>query len=780
MDDQTVETDKDFGEGQVALVKRWMAEIKIYDKECTGAGDAADWHKQGEKIIKRYRDERKAGDSSRKLNLLWANVQLQGPALYSNTPKPEAVRRFKDKDPVGRAAAMLIERCASYVIDTQPFDDVIRGAVQDRLLPGRGQTWIRYVPTMQSHTPRIPVNPSEVVNEEFNEQGELASSVLNYTDDDGTVYEEGNTKEDDDGRYVDGEPYDDVQWEDVFVDHLNWKDFGHTPARTWQEVRAVWRRAHMTRTQLEARFDKKIVAQIKLDFQPKSAKDEDSGLPSDIWKKATVYEIWCSETETVYWICKGYEHGPLDQKKFPLKLNGKFPCPKPLYATMTTDTLIPVPDYVEYQDQADEIDELSGRIALLTKALKVTGVYNSAIKQDLQAALNGDENRLIPVEEWGSFADKGGMKGQVEYLPLKEVAETLMSLMNAREQAKQDLYEVTGLSDILRGQSKASETMGAQNIKARFGTLRMQDSIDDVQRFARDNMVLISEVIAENFQDETIREMAGMEMPTREEQAQAKQLLMQAQMMQQQMQQAQQQGQQVPQIQMPPQPKPEDIEKAQDIVDDVAFEDALELLRDDGMRTFRLDIETDSTLAVDAEADKKERVEFLGAAGGFMQSSLQMAQLEPDLLPLVSEMLMFGVRGFKASRSIESVFEDAMEGIKKKAKQRKDQPPQPDPKVALEQEKLKLKQAEIQTGQQSEKAQLQMKTQEVQASAALDNKVADQNFALEMRAQEFNEQSTVADHQLDKQKTEAEIIAMGNDARLKAIQALPPVRFDGR
>lgn len=121
-----------------------------------------------------------------------------------------------------------------------------------------------------------------------------------------------------------------------------------------------------------------------------------------------------------------------------------------------------------------------------------------------------------------------------------------------------------------------------------------------------------------------------------------------------------------------------------------------------------------------------------------------------------------------------------MEGIKKKAKQRKDQPPQPDPKVALEQEKLKLKQAEIQTGQQSEKAQLQMKTQEVQASAALDNKVADQNFALEMRAQEFNEQSTVADHQLDKQKTEAEIIAMGNDARLKAIQALPPVRFDGR
>ena len=136
--------------------------------------------------------------------------------------------------------------------------------------------------------------------------------------------------------------------------------------------------------------------------------------------KVIVYEIWSLTDKTVYWIAEGYDF-LCDRKDDPLNLENFFPCPRPLFANATTGTLTPVPDYIEYQDQAIQIDELTQRISMLSKACKIAGVYNAQAK-DVQRLLNESvENELIPVDDWAAFAEKGGVEGQISFLPLKDI-----------------------------------------------------------------------------------------------------------------------------------------------------------------------------------------------------------------------------------------------------------------------------------------------------------------------------------------------------------------------
>ena len=682
-----VDGPEDFGEGDEALVKRWMTEIGIAEKEFKSS--PRNWFDTGDKIVKRYRDERTDALSDRaqrqngRFNILWANVQLLQPTLYNRTPSPEVARRFKERDPVARAAAGLLERGIAYCLDIQDFDDVMNNVVQDRLLPGRGVAWVRYVPNINSVTPHVPVRPYQVDGEQFDDDGSLVASTLQYRDDDGAVYDEGAVKRgDDDSPYVDGKPYDEVISEKVVIEYVFWKDFLHNPVRNWGEVRWVSRKIYMTRTELRERFGTEIGNAVPLDFKPKNYSDtDDLGIRPDTFNKAVVHEIWDKGEKKALWICEGYEHGPLDEKDDPLGLENFFPCPKPLYATTTTDTLVPVADYVEYQDQAEELDLLTSRMKMLMGALKLSGLYNAAIKEELQKMLDSSENSLIPVDGWAMFSEKGGIAAQIEYLPLKEIAATLLSVAQMRDSIKQDLYELTGISDIMRGSSNPNEPLGTQKLKGRYGNLRLKTSIDEVQRIARDLMRIVGEIVAEQFAPETIREIAGMEMPSRAEVAEAKAAVKEIEDREDKLKTLEPEEAQAILTQAP-MPDKAEMDHIRDIASDVPFEDAIELLQDQGVRTFRLDIETDSTIAVDEREGQQDRIEFLNAASGFMKMSAELGAAVPEYVPLLGEMLMFGLRGFKAGRRLEDSFEDTIEAIRRRMERQQEEPRQ-DPRMAL-------------------------------------------------------------------------------------------------
>jgi hypothetical protein len=636
---------------QNKTVQFWCEQIAIYDK------GFQQWKDGGDKIVKRYKNNKKGANNTKSgFNILWSNVQTLAPALYAKPPIPNVDRRFEDEDKVGTTAARVLERAVSYYVDADLFDSVMSQVVKDRLLPGRGVSWVRYVPNFK--------DPKVEGNEDVKKEGpEVTDDTVKGSESD----------------------IPELYAEDVVADYVHWKDFGHTWARTWEEVRGVWRIVYMSREEMKKRGfpDWKDIPLEK----EKEDTEEKQGEA-----KAIIYEIWDKVKKEAIWLHKGMEKEQ-DRRPDPLGLKDFFPCPKPLYATLANDNLIPTPDFRQYEDQARELDDITNRIASIQKSLKVIGVYDASAQALDRLLSEGNDNTMIPVEQWAVFGEKGGLKGAVDFFPLDMVAAVLVQLYEVREKVKQDLYEITGISDIIRGATDPNETLGAQELKGKFATLRMDNEQKDVARFSRDLVRIFAEIIAEHFSLETIKQICGIKLMTGAEKQQAQAQLKQAAAM------AQQTGQEPP-------PMPEGLEE---LLDSPTWEEVEALLRDDIQRCFRISIETDSTIKQDQEAEKAARIELVGQVGAYLEKA---ALLPPTLQPLAAELLQFGVKGFKISRELETTFDLALKKLAKQA----EAPPQPDP----EQMKVEadMKNDEDQRGLERDKM-------------GQEKYLADQNFALE-------------------------------------------------
>jgi hypothetical protein len=687
----------------------WCDEIDTHEREFKK------WASRSKKIIKRYKDERSGEQTSAaRFNILWSNVQTLAPALYAKNPVPNVDRRFEDDDVLGTTAARVLERATAYFIDDDLFGNVMTQVVLDRLLPGRGTAWTRYVPNF--------VDTGVSGGDEVQKEGPQITEDIQIGD-------EATEQE--------------VYSEDVEIDYVHWEDFGHTWGRTWEEVRAVWRRVYMDRTELKARFGD-IGKEVPLE------KKEKSGSEKGTSKKACVYEIWDKVKKEVIWINKSMEK-PLDKRADPLNIKGFFPCPKPVYATLANDNLIPSPDYVQYQDQANELDELTGRIGSITKTLKVVGVYDKSAEGLSRLLSEGLQNTMVPVEQWALHGEKGGLKGAVDWFPMEMVVSTLISLYEAREKVKQDLYEITGISDIIRGATNANETATAQQIKGQFATLRLDNMQKDVARFARDLVRMTAEIVAEHFSIETIKQICGIRLLHDTE----KQALIQQQPAPV-ANSAQQQPNQANAGEPQPPPTPELPDEIKELLELPTWEEVEKLLRDDTLRCFRISIETDSTIKADQENEKQSRVELIGAVGQYLQ---QTAAMPIELQPLAAEMLMFGVKGFKVSRELETTFEVALKDIKKAA----EEPAPPNPEQLKAEADQQKDQAKMQMDQQKDQAKLQIEGQKAQAAQQKDQA----SMQMEMQKMQIETQAKQAEYEFKLQELELKKAEMAQQMQLK-------------
>lgn len=667
--------------------KHWMEEIDVSKKAFK------DYFDRCKKILKIYKDDRKRSEDSwderkgtHKLNILWSNIQTLQPALYSKTPEPNVSRRFLDRDPVSRTAALILERNLQTAQELVDFDYVMRRTRDDYLLCARGISWVRFAPEMGMLPMREPL--TQVDDPETGEAVYRSSRSKDAIDPE-------VVKQDEEGYYYESDPEEQILAYGLAVDNISWKDFLHEPVNDWSKVNWVAKCVLMKRPQLLKFFGQDVGKKIKLNktFSGDRA-DENS---SDEKKKADcaeVWEVWDKSKREVLWVTDGYEGKIAKRLIDPLKLVGFFPVPRPLLGTTTTDSLIPVPDYALYQDQAQQIDSITDRIRLLIKALRVVGLYNAEV-DDLSRLLNEtDENEMLPVSNWMAFAQSGGMKTNIDWLPIEQIQVVLTGLFTARSQLKQDLYEVTGISDIIRGATAPSETATAQQIKANFGNLRLQDRQAEISRFARDLLRIMAEVQAEHYSAEALIEMSGVEeldeFRTKPPGIEDPQMLQAYEMKMQ----ANQQH----------------------------FKEAVDLLKKDRLRTFRVDIETDATVAPDQQKEKESRVEFLTAVSPFLEKSAQIGMAAPQMVPLLMRMLEFGVRGFRAGRTLESAIEEAVAMADTTLKQAQSMPQQspPDPKAEAEAQKINLEmqkfQAELQAMQQ--KAQIAGQAAAVDAEAS--------------------------------------------------------------
>lgn len=468
------------GKDDEAKARRWLKVIDTYDREFKS------WHTRCEKIIKIYTEKRRGeGTEVRRMSLLWSNISVLQPAIYAKMPQPNVSRRFKDDDPVARTASEMVERAIHYTFDDADFDGVMRGVRDDYLLVGRGTAWVRY-------------------DAEFSPLMGEDGSALNKA---GAPLNDG----DEAGEQLEGEH---VCW-----DYVNWRDFGHNVARTWQEVTTVWRKVYMSKADGEKRFGKKKFESVELDHKvgdDTETRNTESQQPA----KATVYEIWDKPSNKVIFLAKGGK-ALLEETEPYLEFKGFFPCPNPCYGTLETASLIPVPDYVFYQDQLEEIDDLTARIGALLDQLKVAGFYPASATDSSEAiqqiAMKGVENVLIPIPNWNQFKEGGGASGMIEWWPVDQVIKVLEGSFTARKQLIDDVYQITGISDIMRGEGDKHETATAQNIKSQWGSVRIRDRQAEMANFAKQAARLTAEIISEQFQPQTLMDMTNMKLPTQAE-----------------------------------------------------------------------------------------------------------------------------------------------------------------------------------------------------------------------------------------------------------------------
>lgn len=648
-------------------VDKWLNIISQYDNEFKK------WEARSAKIVKRYRDDNRSQHTNEtaKFNILWSNVQTLIPAVYAKLPKAVAQRRFGDNDPVGRVAGQLIERALDFEIEHYPdFRSTMKHAVEDRFLGGRGTAWVRYEPHVRQMD--MPEDGLQVTEDVENEAAEGAPKPESQD------YTAGET-----------EQQEEIEYECAPTDYVYWKDFGHSVARTWEEVTCVWRWVYMTRDALTERFGAKMAKQIPLDSGAETLATY--GQSTKERTRAKICELWDKESGKVYWLSKNCPT-IIDERDDPLELDQFFPCAQPLYSTTTSDSLIPVPDFVIYQDQANELDILSDRIDGLVKALRIRGVYDASQPALQRLLTEGDNNTLIPVDKWMAFSEKGGLKGSIDILPIDMLASALINCYRAREDIKSQIYEITGISDIIRGQSAASETATAQQIKGQYAGLRLRSMQEEVALFASELIRLKAQVICTKFQPQTILLYAAAGQMSPEDQA------------------------------MIPQ--------------------AIELMQDNPLRNFRIEVDSDSLVQLDEQQNKKDRVEFITAFGGLLREALPVGQSSPELIPMLVEVMKFGISGFKQAKPIEGTLDSALDQLKEKQKQAaaNPQPAPPNPEMMQIQATQQLEQAKMQATAQSDQMRAQADMQAAQMKAQLDSQIAQAKIEGEMQLAQMQAQ----------------------------------------
>ena len=673
------------------------------------------WQSMSDSIDKLYAasDRLNGVGRDREFQLFWSNIQVMGPSIYARPPVPVVTPKFKDRRPLYRTSSELLERACVVSFDMDDIDQSMIALRDDLSIIGRGAAWVRY----------------------------------DSTDGDKVCYE-----------------------------HVDRKDFLHEPARKWPEVDWVARRAWLTKDEMEERFGED--AALDVDYQTRSEEKLSKA------EKCGVWEIWCKSEDKVIWVTEGYDK-TLDEDAPHLKLSGFFPCPRPAYATVQRRSLIPVPDMLMYKDQLEEVNDLTRRIHTLAEAIKVRGFYSAGgdVGAAIEAAIKetDDSQILVPIPSMQSLMQGGG--DPIMWLPIDIVAQTITGLIDLRRQIIDDVYQIIGLSDIMRGSTVASETLGAQRLKQQNGSYRVRDKQNELVRVARDLVRIGAEIMAEEFSNTTLEDMAQMDLPTDAEikaklaeakkaaEAELREMAEKAKGM---IQQAQQSGEQVDPAQAQQQFEQQQqaiISKWQgemaQLSESVTIDEVMRFLKDEKLRPYVLDIETDSTIYPDEMAEKQSRQEFMGAFSGTMAQLQPLMAMGPEAIALAGAVIKFALSPYRVGRELEGLIDDFTDKGPDIAKQMQEQGGESDElaqaNMALAQAEMKKAEAavaKVQADTQGKQQQMQLDMAKAQAEA----QSSQQKFALDVE----QTKGSIAETEARIQKIMAEIERMGFDVRLDA------------
>ena len=607
----------------------WQIELDSADET------ERDWRERGRAVVSRYRDERDADSFGaglyKQFNILWSNTETMKGALFARMPKADVRRRYNDNNPITRQVAIVLERALQYGNEVYAADKPIKAAIEDYLLPGRGVVWVVYE----------PIFVKEKVSVEG--QDEFGNTIM-----------------------ID-EEQERIADQRCYFEYVNWEDYRESPAKRPEDVYWKARRHLLTRDELiEKGF--KNANKIPLNWSPEPTEGYQEDY-SEVFSRAEVWEIWDKYTSKRFFISKGYNE-VLAEDDDPYGLENFFPCPDSLVAIRTNDTSVPIPEFTLYQDQADELDRITTRISNLIEGLKRRGVYDASVPELSHLADAGD-NDFVPSENFAQLAAKGGLSAVFQQEDIAPIAQVLSGLYQQRNQVLDTIYQITGISDLIRGSTKASETATAQQLKAQFGSMRMRKKQSEIAEYIRDLFRIKAEIIAEHYEPESLAAITALTITP----------------------------------------------------------EMMQIMRDDKLRGYSIDIETDATVFTDEEEEKKTRIEFLQSFGGFLNQAIGIANQSPSLTPLAFQALRFLMGAWKVGRTFEDVIDQTEAQLMQQAQQALQAGPQPTENERIAMQKMQTEMAKERLKQEGKLADIQAKER------GMANKVASEEESSRARSE---------------------------------------------
>ena len=549
-------------------VKKWIDRISSAEKKWQVYHD----------LIKDIREYYKNEKKKNKQNIFWSSIETLKPFIYFKPPVPYVERKSKTANPVEDVACKILEKALNQNLEAQDFDGVIKYARNDFLLSGLGLTYEKYVPSfekiMQAVTVEVPVLGEQEVAQKEVEILTDAKVETSYIDPQKLIFD---------------------------CNHVN----------VWEDCEWVAQIIEMTKGEVIEQFGKDIADKLIDKLNP---------LENELDKATNVYRIWDKKDGKIIYLSKEVKDEFLRVDDDVLKIEGFYPFGKPLFATLANDGLIPVPDYSEIKCQLDELDGVNSRMKLTMQALKVSGAYDGSFPE--LANLLDKDVTLIEVSDFDKIREKGGIEGFVGFMPIGQYIDALQALAERRAQLIQAIYEITGVSDIMRGNSDPSETATAVTKKTNFGTLRNQDRQNDMQRYLTDVLKIKAEIICEMWTPELLAQYAE------------------------------------------PDTQP-DVLMA-----------AIELLKTDKIRNLTLGIETDTSFMQDEEADKT--LNAVKTIHEMVTAAFQVVSAQPALLPLYKQMIDSVVVTLPNTRQFTAAIDETFARIEAELAQPEQEQPNPD------------------------------------------------------------------------------------------------------
>lgn len=717
--------------GERRLVDIWRREID----------NAKNYHEKSKEIAKEYQElyESQEQEQETRLSLkstypiFWSNTQVLRPLLFSKLPKANITQSFFNDDEISRISSELVERLLTYLLKESDAENQIEKIRDAYLVQGIGIPRIVFIPPEPIEIKSKKKKEKPKMEDEGESKNEDESSSKDYSED----MAEGETEDTEEETSYET----DESKKSFKIEFVDYQDFLKSTEKEWNKLRWVAFKKYYSRRELIEYFGNKgeKVPMTNVKYESLSQDSQQD----DLYKMCEVWEIWDKENEVCHFITFAGDGYVLSSEEDGYNLKNFFPIPMPM-GLNESKRLLPSPLYSKYKNLVEDLTDIHDRISSLVKQAKFTGAYTSFAEQsDVENIMNGEDGEFKPLKTTANIDDARKL---VVFKPLNEIANTITILRTEKMALKQDIQEITGLSDIVRGASVASETATAQQLKGNFAISRIQPLQKEVEFTIRDTLRLLAELAVEKMSINEIIKITGLKVVDVDLiLTNAKQSL-------------EMEKQQAITLLDPQQPDFQEklamLEQqvqigfqktVKDLQDQlkgfvIQFKDLPKLaktIKDDKLRCISIDIETDSTVKIDQNQEKMDRMEYIRTISGTIQSMVPAVQTGVISKDALNEFVIFASKPFKVGRNLENYLKNE-EPIEEK----------PDPQAMMAQAEMELRQQELQLKAQEITGKLDLEQQKVNVEKA--KVLNDQNkFEQKIEFEDANKQADREAKRLD-------------------------------